>query len=210
MANILVFGSSITLGFNDFEEGGWVGRFKKFVNKINKKHNLSHAVYNLGVDGDDTQGLLKRFRTEATPRCWPNSKNVIIFEIGVNDSIVNTDKTRRVKPEEFEANLKKLIKEAKSLTDDISFITLTPVIEGKVTPMPWSPSESYYEKEVDRYDKILRRVCEERDMEVIDLFQLNDKEQFKRYLDDGVHPNTEGHKKIFEIVRDFLVEQKLI
>ena len=210
MANILVFGSSTTLGFNDFKEGGWVDRLKKFVNEINEKEKLSHAVYNLGVDGDDTQGLLKRFLTEAKPRCWPNSKNIIIFEIGTNDSIVNADKSRRTPPEKFGENLKKIISQSKKLTKYVTFVSLNPVIEERLTPVPWSPNESYYEAEVERYDNIIKKVCKQKGVDFIDLFKETSKYAFKKYIDDGVHPNPKGHEIIFKTVKNFLEEKKYI
>ena len=38
---------------------------------------------------------------------------------------------------------------------------------------------------------------------MFDLLEVDD-------LPDGLHPNTEGHKKMFERIKDFLVENKLI
>jgi len=32
----------------------------------------------------------------------------------------------------------------------------------------------------------------------------------KNMLMDGLHPNSKGHQKIFEIVRDYLKKEKLI
>jgi len=29
-------------------------------------------------------------------------------------------------------------------------------------------------------------------------------------LEDGLHPNSEGHKKIFESVKEFLIKNKII
>ena len=32
----------------------------------------------------------------------------------------------------------------------------------------------------------------------------------KEIFEDGLHPNPEGHKRIFELVKDFLVEKEII
>jgi len=33
---------------------------------------------------------------------------------------------------------------------------------------------------------------------------------YKGLLEDGLHPNSTGHKKIYEIVKGFLVENRII
>ena len=41
---------------------------------------------------------------------------------------------------------------------------------------------------------------------------LNDflDKDYKRLLEDGAHPNSEGHEKIFETVKDFLIQNKIV
>lgn len=57
--NILVFGDSIALGLWD-ENGGWVGRLTEFLIKRSIAADLEEnfEVYNLGISGDTTEGLL--------------------------------------------------------------------------------------------------------------------------------------------------------
>ena len=47
-------------------------------------------------------------------------------------------------------------------------------------------------------------------MPFIDFFGEWTKIVYKPLLDDGLHPNTEGHKKIFERVKAFLLEKKIL
>jgi lysophospholipase L1-like esterase len=54
---ICVFGDSITWGAYDPERGGWVNRLR---NDLEKKEIES---YNLGISGDTTADLLKRFNS---------------------------------------------------------------------------------------------------------------------------------------------------
>ena len=70
---ITVFGDSVAWGAFDEKKGGWVDRFKL---------HHSDCVYNLGVSGDKSFDLLKRFQVE----CVARKPNVIFFAVGINDS----------------------------------------------------------------------------------------------------------------------------
>ena len=59
MAHYLIFGDSITQGFNDLT-GGWVQRLRESL-------TLDDFVINLGVSGDTSDGLLARFEVELNP-----------------------------------------------------------------------------------------------------------------------------------------------
>ena len=73
-------------------------------------------------------------------------------------------------------------------------------------PVPWHPEISYKNKYIKQFNGIVKQVCKENDINFIEILDKLSKEDLK----DGVHPNSEGHKKIFEIVRDFLVKNKII
>ena len=87
---------------------------------------------------------------------------------------------------------------------------LTQVDETKVTPMPWSPTEFWYNERIKKYDGILKKYCIENKLNYIEMSDLFNRPNYKKYLDDGGHPNTKGHKLIFEIVKNFLEEKKYI
>jgi len=57
---LCVFGDSIVVGSDDREAGGWVARLKLDLNARGKI-----GVYNLGVDGDRTEQLLRRLADNA-------------------------------------------------------------------------------------------------------------------------------------------------
>ena len=48
-------------------------------------------------------------------------------------------------------------------------------------------------------------VCCEQNILFLDIPDLANDE-----FEDGLHPNAKGHKKIFEVVKDFLIQQKII
>ena len=77
--NVLVFGDSIGLGLWD-ENGGWVGRLTEFLVKKSIASDLDedYEIYNLGVSGDTTEGLVERFEFETRYRVG-ESETAIIF-----------------------------------------------------------------------------------------------------------------------------------
>ncbi len=208
MTHILVFGTSIEYGAWD-SQGGWVDRLKQFMHQKHlEDQNFYCIVYNCGVSGDITDWLLDRFDIEARSRISKNEENIIIFStIGSNDcEFINKSKEPLIKPERFRENLIKLISKARKFADKIIFVESPTIDESKVDPIPWLPERAYKLDLIEKYNKILRDVCKKEKIHFIPTFELLNKED----LDDGVHPNTEGHKKIFEVVKDFLIEKRVI
>lgn len=133
---VLIFGDSNTQGFWD-TEGGWVARLRRHYDKIqlqDTKGKDEPTVFNLGVSGDSSDDVLRRFRNEAQVRY--SEEIAIAFAVGVNDS-----RTKAGKPyattEQYGANLEKLAKQAREFTDKILFIGLTPCEEEITNPVPW-------------------------------------------------------------------------
>jgi len=76
--------------------------------------------------------------------------------------------------------------------------------------LPWNSNISYKHDYVDNYNKIIQSICEENNLPFIDIFNQFYKMDYKNLLSDGLHPNSEGHEKIFKTVKDFLIENKII
>ncbi|MCK4782020.1 hypothetical protein KAS79_03830 [Candidatus Parcubacteria bacterium] len=215
MARICVFGDSISYGAWDYEQGGWVQRLRRFLDRKFIDSEDYFVVYNLGIDGDATKDLLKRFEFEAPLRMLRMSENeetIIIFEIGVNDAcFVESQKEFMTELEKFEENLQELSHLARSYSLKIVFIGLTPVEEIKVTPLPWSKTGKSYKNEyIRKYNEIIKSVCTENKIYFIEIFEKWIELDYKNLLEDGLHPNSKGHEKIFEIVKDFLIKNKII
>jgi len=208
MTRILVFGASITYGAWD-REGGWVQRLRKFLDE----KTLTFRIYNLGITGNTTKELLERFEFEAKQRFKLKERDdrIIIFSIGINDSqFVISKNDLRTKPEKFTENIQKLIGLAKKFNSKIAFLGLTPVDELKTTPTSWDRDKTYKNENVRKYNEIIKSVCKENNISFIEIFEKWIKSDYKKLLEDGLHPNSEGHQKIFEIVKDFLIQNKII
>jgi len=213
MARILVFGDSIVYGaWDKGGEEGWVHRLKKF---LDEKHfiepDFDYSVYNLGVSGNTTGELLERFEFETKQRVEEGEEMIIIFQIGINDSqFVISQNGLRTLSEKFRENIKELISSAKKFSSKVIFIGLTPVNEEKTTPIPWNPDKIYKNENIKRNDEIIKSVCKENNIYFVEIFEKWLKSDYKNLLEDGLHPNSEGHKKIVEDVRDFLIKNKII
>lgn len=213
MAKILIFGDSITHGAWDTEKGGWVQRIKSFLDEetLSESEN-EHTIYNLGVSGNTTEDLLERFEFETKQRLKEDDEELIfIFAIGVNESqFIHSKNGLRFSPEEYEDNLNELLNLAKKFSLKIIFIGLTPIDETKTTPIPWDTDKSYKNEYINKFNDILRKFCKEKKIYFIEIFERLIERDYQNLLEDGLHPNSEGHKKVFEIVRDFIIENKIV
>ena len=208
MTHILVFGDSITYGAWDIE-GGWVGRLRKYLDQqvIDSNYQLYWIVYNLGIDGDTSSGLLKRFENEVKKRTCEREDRLIIIDIGANDSIQN-NKTKKLwcATEKYEQNLKKLVELARKYTKNIVLIGPLRVDEPRVDPMPWLAGHSYKNNILIEFYKKAESIAKQENIPFVGMWNLLENKD----LADGTHPTTEGHRKIFEVVKNFLVKEKMI
>ena len=211
MAQILVFGDSIAYGAWD-KEGGWVSRLRKFIDEKNLTDpDFECLIYNLGVSGDTTEDLLERFEFELEQRLDEEMETILIFSIGVNDSqFVKSKNSIKIPQEKFRANLEELITAAKKYSSKIVFVGLWPVNEEKTNPVSWDEDKFYKNDSIRNYSNVIKTICEKNQVHFIDLFGLLLKEDYKKLLEDGLHPNSQGHQKFFEIIRDFLAENKIV
>ena len=91
-------------------------------------------------------------------------------------------------------------------TKKVIFIGITSINESKTTPIPWNTDAFYENKDVKKYDQAIKDFCKKNNLPFIEMYGLLDKDD----LDDGLHPNSAGHEKMFKRVKDFLIENKII
>ncbi len=188
--NICIFGDSITWGSSDEQKGGWVERLKMHF-LASEDENV--RIYNLGIPNDDTEKLLNRFDIEASAR----KPDVIFFAIGINDSqYLRAPEQPRILLETFRLNLETLLKKAQEFASKVVFIGLTRVDEAQTMPVPWDESLFYANEQIEKYDTEIKKICEQNDLLFISTAQIINHSN----LDDGLHPNANGHEKIFEKV----------
>ncbi len=209
--HILVFGDSITYGAWD-EKGGWVQRLREYIDRKNMKDKGFHClVYNLGVSGDTTEEILERFEHETKSRLGDEKDFVFIFSVGTNDCLfLNKEKKMRVDEKAFERNIEKIIELASRFSKKIIFTGLTPADESRMNPLPWALQFSAKNVYIEKYNGIIKSVCTKKKINFIDTYGVFKKGNYKPLLKDGDHPTSEGHGKIYETVKSFLVKEKII
>jgi len=214
--HLIIFGDSIALGAWDQKHGGWANRLKTYLYsddfRIKTKDDfIFYSTYNLGVGGTTTNDLLGRFNNEIQERESNDFErthhDIIIFAIGSNDCQYSSSKENtKVEPNDFERNLNILLNKAHKYTKKVLFIGITKVDESKTYPISWDENIYCTNKNIQQYNKILKDFCRDKNVLFVDVFDLLD----KRDLIDGLHPNSQGHQKMFKRVRDFLLENKLV
>jgi lysophospholipase L1-like esterase len=197
--SICVFGDSTAWGAWDTEKGGWVNRLWLYAAE---KTDGACEIYNLSISGGTTETILERFESEAKIR----EADAIIFQSGGNDSYLKGEHgPNNIAPDQFEKNLEKIIKRAKKITKKIIFIGFKNVDEAKTMPVSWK--DIYYENDqIQKYDGIMEKTCKQNGVLYLNVFGTLDKDNFE----DGLHPNSVGHEKLFFKVKDFLQEHKWI
>lgn len=196
---IVVFGDSISWGAWD-KQGGWVRRLKDFYRLERGK---DHRLYNLSRGGETTSGLVRRFQQEA--KWWGVGEgDLVVFAVGINDSRVGNG-GNQVPLDQFRSNLHALLHQARRLGSDVVCVGLTPVDESRTAR--WD--DPYLDREVDRYDTALEAVCRREEVHFVELFDYV-KFLGPQALEDGLHPDGYGHRRIFELVKKALSDWSLL
>ncbi len=194
---VLIFGDSITYGKVD-TEGGWVGRLRKdFDREAANSNSLDFPnVYNQGVSGDTAEDILKRLDTEVKARL--EKENIFIIAVGTNDSSLNNG-TPLYSVEQFRINFEKIIQKMQDYSNKILVVGLLPVDEKLTTPIPWRPLRHYTNKQIRKFDEVIKELAYKEKLPYVSLF-----ETFSKKLElfpDGLHPNDSGHQLIAELVK---------
>jgi len=207
MFGILAFGDSIVFGRGNNLDRGWVGRLRKYF----ESKDYYNGVYNLGIPGNTSEDLLKRFETECKARIKisrPEDKFIILLGIGINDSRFNDNLDNpQTNEEDFKNNILKLIEISKKYTKHIVFIGLTPVDESLTSPYE---TTYFFNKRIEKFNKIIKEGCSESKTLFLDIFNEIKPMDYPALLDDGVHPNEKGYEEIYKIIKEFLIKNKLI
>ncbi len=189
---ICIIGCSVVWGKHDPQAGGWANRLRSFFDYFDIGKEERALVYPLGIPGDTTDFALERIKEEFEAR----EASIIIFSLGQNDCSVNKKNEFKVDSRKYRENLKKMILIARKFTKKIIFIGLTKVDESKSTPIPWDEQTYYTNKNISKYNQILEEFCKQNNLTFISMQDVLEKED----LHDGLHPNAQGHEKIFRKV----------
>ncbi|HNV12863.1 MAG TPA: SGNH/GDSL hydrolase family protein [bacterium] len=201
MAQIFCFGDSITYGAWDVAGSGWAQGLRMYLDKKQEEDDgLYFLIYNLGIPGETTDGLINRFLSETKARIREErqEENIFIFAYGANDAAVIPSQNKfRVDIKNFENNLENVIDQAKKFGNKIFILNITPVNE-EFTASPVNKDKSRLNKYIEIYNEKIKKIADNKNIYFIDInsaFMANDYKSL--FCEDGLHPNKSGHKIIF-------------
>jgi len=119
-ARIYAFGDSITYGAWD-SQGGWCDRLKRKLHqqKLASSENRKFQLFNLGIGGETSRSLLKRFKSEIDARSRADWPAVILIATGANDTRYSPNSAPAVSIEEYRRNLESLLEIAQEYTTKV-------------------------------------------------------------------------------------------
>jgi len=194
----MIFGASSTHGNWD-ELGGWAERIRlNIIDKTIKNPKEFHGlVFNLGVPGDMTADVLNRIEPEIKARLF-YPKTIILLSGGTNDSRIKfTTKKPIVSDEKFQDNQEKILNIVKKYTDKILFLGFNQVDE-KITNPYHDDDYSFINERIKKFNDITKNIYKKNNVDFLDIFSM------QKDLYDGLHPNSLGHKKIFEKIQPYI------
>jgi len=187
MSTIYIFGDSIAAGQGCDEGKSWPTLLQNSLKDT--------KIINGSFGGDTTADILQRFEVK--------NPDLIIFAVGMNDSS-DFEGEKRVSLADFEKNIKKLI--GLCGKTKMAFVGLTCADENKTI----TPIEEYRNKEIEKYNEKLKEICKQHKILFINIFDRWIKRNYKKLLDDGLHPNVEGHKLLAEQIAETLISSDLL
>ncbi len=206
MAVIYCFGDSITYGAWDIGEGGWAARLRKHLDDLQAKDpDLYFLSYNLGIPGETTDGLVKRFEAELDAREREGEEAIFIFAFGANDSVfLPATKEFRVPQGRFVSNLQSVLNSAAKISRKIVMLNITPADE-EICARRYEGKKLRLNKNVEEYNGLLSKLAKESNIPLVDIYSAYLAKKPSTLLsEDGLHPNDAGHQIIFDKVKEAL------
>ncbi len=192
----LFFGDSITYGEYDGVFGGWVDILKRYaLQKYNEGSN-ELILFNLGIGGETTEGLVKRIPYEMAARNAIDG-NIVFIGYGANDLAIK-DGVQMVDLEKFKTNIVTAIQEAKKYSNDIYLVSILPFsknVDGVVV----ASGKLRTNNEVLIYNQTLKNIAAENSLHYIDFYSAFSDGKEILLSADGVHPNEKGYGMMAEI-----------
>jgi len=205
---ILCFGDSIVFGESDLRCYGWCDRLKRQL-LSQSSIDINRKLYNLGITGDDTDGLKKRFEVELNARIINKQDNIVLLSFGINDLIIHKNKNK-VPIEYFQSNIEGCISLAKQKNISVVIMSILPCsqkLDGERNVYGHLRNLS----DINLYNECLKRIAKRHQCEYLDIFsQFQEKNEVELLAEDGLHPNANGHDLIFNQVEKFLEQRALL
>ena len=188
----IIFGDSLAYGLHDKEYGGWVSRLRIHMDN----YCANNYVINLAIPGQTSNEILNRMDKEINNRYNDFDDFVLIFSFGIKDSLLLNEDSNYINI--FKENINKIITKSRKYTNKIYFI-------GLIKPnIDIEKRKIYNIDNVIKIDKCLENICTNNNTKYIRLIDSINKD----ILSDGLHPNSLGHKIIYEKILKEIYNKK--
>ena len=157
-----------------------------------------HYIYNVSISGDTTRDVLQRFEPEARRRGIEQYPSVVAITTGVNDAFRDDSGLRR-SLDSTESDLRDLVHKAREHAETVALMGCPPVDPDNNSV----PNTDYRirDRDLEGIDDLKQAVSEDVEGVVfVDLRARIDTDSFS--WDDGIHPDADGHRRIYEAVRE--------
>ena len=184
---IVAVGDSFMLGKGDPEGLGWIGRL---VAPWRRKEPFT-LLYNLGIPGDTSADIKKRWRPEVAMRRMSRAEGRLVFSFGTNDCANGADGRRRVSSEDTVMNLTEILLKARAVAPTLM-----------VGPFPIADAE--INRRIGALDKLMGTVADQIGVRYLSLYRdLSTSMVWMKEVGrtDGAHPGADGYKFAAERVR---------
>lgn len=197
---ITCFGSSTIYGTADSELGGFVNRLRLWHESLDERNR----VYNLGIWGEQTSALIERIAPEARAR----RSNLILIYPGFNDCrrIASPDGDNATTTDEFADLMRPLLSTAQAVAPTV-VMTGFPFDEKRTRP--YRETNIFYRiDDARQYTDALVNVAGPLNVKVLDFFgQFQGVDMSPLLASDGLHGNSRCHQRLFEMTREFLLNE---
>lgn len=203
--NYIVIGDSITYGIGDFESGGWATMFKQYIVNKDDSKVCNNYVHIAAFPGATSTDILNKIDSILQAFYHREFTNTIMLSIGINDTQeFNGNPKNSI--EQYRINIEKIAKSVMDKGFNMIILGLTRIESNE--KFFWKPNKYYDNEIISEYDKDLslildydaelKDLCNNNRIKYISMQEVLQKEDFI----DGLHPNHNGHKKIFEKIID--------
>lgn len=189
---VLVFGDSIAYG--SWAEHGWVELLKHEAHKrtIKSRGSTKLQILNLGIGGDTSTRILQRMPNEIKSRQSASWQLAFIFSFGTNDART-IDGNPETSIDQFEANIRAIIREARTHTDKILFVGTPPIGQ----PIATLKGQEYSDERVKIYEQRLITTLQTENIPFVPIrIVFEEMGLDSLYSYDHLHPGNMGHELI--------------
>lgn len=195
---VYIFGGSTAQGYYD-TLGGWATRIavhyqQETLKQLDDETVTRDEVYNLGIAGETTEGVLKRIKQEVEARRISDDDECIVLAIGMNDTVL-IDNRVVTEVGDFQKMYEKLIDAALKLCPRVICVGLTAVRESEADPWAYSSrGKQWKNNRINLFEDTIKQSSIRKEVAFVPIhdkfLKLNGE---KNLISDGLHPNDDGH-----------------